>query len=425
MTDEKRTIYSWALYDWANSAFAASVMTVFFPTFFKKFWSVGTEATESTFYLGMANSVASILIAALAPFLGSIADRGSAKRKFLFTFAALGIVMTGALWMVSEGNWPAAIFLYIFASVGFAGGNVFYDSLLPGVASKDKVDYVSSLGFSLGYIGGGLVLVLNVLMYNFPTFFGIPDATTAVKLAFLFVAIWWALFTIPTILWVKEPKIHDSVGMVKAVSLGWKQFRHTLKDIRHLKVVGLFLLAYWFYIDGVDTIVKMSVDFGMSLGFPDNSLIIAILMVQFIAFPATMIYYKLSTKTGIKAAIYIGIIGYGMITFLGFFMQQVWHFYVLAGLVGLFQGGIQALSRSLYSRIIPKEKSAEFYGFYNMLGKFAAVLGPALLGTVTLITSNVRYGILSILILFIFGAYFLGKIDIEEGERIAKEYLAK
>jgi UMF1 family MFS transporter len=425
MTSEKRAIYSWALYDWANSAFATSVMTVFFPTFFKKYWSINTEAAESTFFLGMGNSAASILIALTAPVLGSIADRGTAKRKFLFTFAFLGVAMTGALWMVASGNWITALILYVIASIGFAGGNVFYDSLLPGVAGKKKIDFVSSLGFSLGYIGGGLVLVVNIFMYNIPSFFGIPDSTTAVKLSFLSVAIWWALFSIPIIIWVKEPQIHDPVGVGQAVKLGWQQFFNTLREIRHLKVVGLFLLAYWSYIDGVDTIVKMAVDFGISLGFPDKSLISAILMVQFIAFPATMLYYKLATKTGVKTSIYIGIVGYGVITCLGFFMNQVWHFYALAALVGLFQGGIQALSRSLYSRIIPTDKAAEFYGFYNMLGKFAAVLGPALLGIVTLVSNNVRYGILSIIILFIFGGYFLSKVDIELGEKIANEYLTK
>lgn len=425
MTKEKRAIYSWALYDWANSAFVASVMTVFFPAFFKNYWTAGTAATKSTFYLGMANSLASILIAAVAPFLGSIADRGTAKLKFLFTFALMGVVSTGGLWMVSRGNWPAAVILYIFASMGFAGSNIFYDSLLTGVASEEKVDYVSSLGYSLGYIGGGLLLVINILTFNFPSFFGIPDSSTAVKLGFLLVAIWWVLFSIPLLLWVKEPRIHRPVEMGTAIRLGWEQFIQTIKEIRHLKVVGLFLLAYWFYIDGVDTIVKMSVDFGMSLGFPDSSLIVAILMVQFIAFPATLLYYKLSKKTGVKTAVLIGIAGYCVITILGYFMNRVWHFYALAAMVGIFQGGLQALSRSLYSRIIPKEKSAEFYGFYNMLGKFAAVLGPAILGTVTLLTGNVRLGILSVIVLFIIGGALLMKVNIGEGEKLVKEHLGK
>ncbi len=425
MDKERRSVISWALYDWANSAFATTVMAGFFPAFFKKFWSAGTAASESTFYLGLANSIASILVAALAPFLGAIADRGTAKRKFLFTFAFLGIVMTGGLWMVERGHWPMAVLLYVLASIGFAGGNIFYDSLLPSVSPKNRVDYVSSLGFSLGYVGGGLLLLLNVLMYNFPDSFGIPDETTAIRLAFLSVAVWWAVFSIPTFLWVKEPRIYNPVKIKEAAVLGWQQLINTLKEIRYLKIVGLFLLAYWLYIDGVDTIIKMAVDYGVSLGFADSSLIAALLIVQFIAFPATMVYYKMAKKIGVKSAIIIGIIGYCLITFLGYFMNSTWHFYGLAALVGLFQGGIQALSRSLYSRIIPREKAAEFYGFYNMLGKFAAVLGPTMMGTVTLITKNVRNGILSVFLLFIAGGYFLWKVDLKEGERIANEYLRK
>jgi len=226
-------------------------------------------------------------------------------------------------------------------------------------------------------------------------------------------------------LWVEEPKINQPVSIFKAIPLGWIQLRNTFKDIKHLKVVGMFLLAYWLYIDGVDTIIRMALSLGIDLGFPDSSLIIALLLVQFLAFPFTMIYYKLSTKIGVKKAIMIGILGYAFITFLGYFMQTVWHFYALAVLISMFQGGIQALSRSIYSRIIPKEKAAEFYGFYNMLGKFAAVIGPVMMGTITYVTGNPRFGILSILILFILGGYFLLKVDIKEGERMAEEYLAK
>ncbi len=425
MLDNKKSIRSWAFYDWANSAFATTVMSGFFPLFFKKYWSGAENTAESTYYLGLANSVASIIVAALAPFLGAIADRGTAKKKFLLTFAFLGIIMTGGLWMVQQGQWQMAIIFYILATVGFSGGNIFYDSLLPGVASKKKVDYVSSLGFGLGYLGGGILFLINVAMYLKPEMFGIADGATAIRLSFVSVAIWWAVFSIPIMLWVEEPKIHEPVGVFKSVGLGWKQLRDTLKDIKHLKVVGLFLFAYWFYIDGVDTIVRMAVDYGATLGFPDSALISALLMVQFIAFPCALLFSWYSKKIGVKQAIMTGIVGYGIITFLGYFMTSVLHFYVLAGMIGLFQGGIQALSRSLYTRLIPVEKAAEFFGFYNMLGKFAAVIGPFMMGTITLITGNIRFGILSILVLFIIGGLLLLKVNIEEGEKMAKEYLAK
>ena len=413
------------MYDWANSAFATTVMAGFFPLFFKAYWADPGNPEESTFYLGLANSLASIIVAALAPFLGAIADRGSAKKKFLFTFAFFGIIMTSGLWFVAQGYWQMAVIFYVAASVGFSGGNIFYDSLLPSIADESKVNYASSLGYALGYMGGGLLFLLNVLMFKFPETFGLSDSAAAIKLSFVSVAIWWALFSIPVMLFVREPQIYDRVPLSKAVTLGWKQLRDTLRDIRHLKVVGLFLLAYWFYIDGVDTIIKMAVDYGMSLNFEESALITALLIVQFVAFPAALIYNWIASRIGTKRAIEIAIMAYCFITLLGYFMQTEQHFYVLAILVGLFQGGIQALSRSLYTRLIPAEKAAEFFGFFNMLGKFAAVLGPMLMGSVTLLTGNARLGILSILILFAIGLYLLRKVDISEGERMAREFLAK
>jgi len=355
MPQERKAIWGWAMYDWANSAFATTVMAGFFPLFFKAYWANPGNPSESTFYLGMANSMASIIVAMSAPFLGAIADRGTAKKKFLLIFAFLGILMTGGLWMVAQGFWQMAVLLYVLATVGFSGSNLFYDSLLPGIASEEKVDYVSSLGFALGYVGGGILFLINVVMYLQPEIFGIPNGATAIRLSFITVAVWWAIFSIPVALWVKEPVIYEYVGFVSAVDLGWKQLLDTLKEIRHLRVVGLFLLAYWLYIDGVDTIVRMAVDYGATLKFPDSALITALLMVQFIAFPCALLFSIFAKKIGVKQAVIVGIVGYGIITFLGYFMSQVWHFYTLAALIGLFQGGIQALSRSLYTRIIPAE----------------------------------------------------------------------
>jgi UMF1 family MFS transporter len=423
MKENKRAVWSWAFYDWANSAYSTTVMAGFFPLFFKEYWADPHNPSQSTFYLGMANSIASLVVAALAPLLGSIADQGSAKKKFLTFFAFLGVIMTGGLWMVAQGNWQMAVLFYVIATIGFASGNVFYDALLPGLASEERVDVVSSLGFGLGYLGGGLLFLVNVFMYLKPEIFGIPDGATAIKLSFLSVAVWWAVFTIPLILFVPEPKNYDTVYFKNAVRMGWIQLVQTFKEIRNMKVVGTFLLAYWFYIDGVDTIIRMAVDYGMSLNFPGESLIIALLIVQFVAFPAALIYGWLASKIGTKTAIMVGIIAYSFITLLGYFMTEAWHFYVLAILIGLFMGGIQALSRSLYTRIIPPAKSAEFFGFYNMLGKFAAIIGPALMGTIALATGSARLGILSILLLFILGAFFLNKVDIEEGKRLAAKGL--
>ena len=419
MKENKRAVWSWAFYDWANSAYSTTVMAGFFPLFFKEYWADPNNPSQSTFYLGMANSIASMVVAALAPLLGSVADQGSAKKKFLTFFAFLGVIMTGGLWMVAQGNWQMAVLFYVIASIGFASGNVFYDALLPGLASEERVDAVSSLGFGLGYLGGGLLFLVNVFMYLKPEIFGIPDGATAIKLSFLSVAVWWAVFTIPLILFVPEPKNYENIYFNNAIRMGWVQLVQTFKEISNMKVVGTFLLAYWFYIDGVDTIIRMAVDYGMSLNFPGESLIIALLIVQFVAFPAALIYGWLASKIGAKTGIMVGITAYSFITLLGYFMTETWHFYVLAILIGLFMGGIQALSRSLYTRIIPPDKSAEFFGFYNMLGKFAAIIGPALMGTIALVTGSARLSILSILLLFILGAFFLNKVDVKEGKRLA------
>ena len=424
MIDSKKSIVAWSFYDWANSAFATTVMAGFFPIFFKEYWSNTDSVTLSTWYLGLANSIASIIVAAMAPFLGAVADRGTAKKKFLILFAFLGIIGTGSLWIVGQGQWQMAVMLYIIASVGFLGGNIFYDSLLPGITSKKKIDYASSLGFALGYIGGGILFLINVLMYKNPDMFGIPDGATAIRISFIMVAVWWAVFSIPIMVFVKEPRIHHPIGLMKAVGAGWGQLGKTIREIRHLKVVGTFLLAYWLYIDGVDTLIRMAVDYGTSLGFPASSLITALLLVQFVGFPATLAYNWFAFKVGIKKAIYVAICGYIGITIFGVFVQELWHFYAIAVLIACFEGGIQALSRSMYSRIIPKEKAAEFYGFYNMLGKFAAIIGPPLMGYVGLVTGNPRMGILAISVLFIAGAFILTKVDLDEGERMAKEYLS-
>ena len=423
MKENKRAVWSWAFYDWANSAYSTTVMAGFFPLFFKEYWADPHNPNQSTFYLGMANSIASIVVAALAPLLGSVADQGSIKKKFLTFFAFLGVIMTGGLWMVAQGNWQMAVLFYVIATIGFASGNVFYDALLPGLASEERVDAVSSLGFGIGYLGGGLLFLVNVFMYLKPELFGIPDGATAIKLSFLSVAVWWAVFTIPLILFVPEPKNYENIDFNNAIRMGWVQLVQTFKEIRNMKVVGTFLLAYWFYIDGVDTIIRMAVDYGMSLNFPGESLIIALLIVQFVAFPAALIYGWLASKIGAKTGIMVGITAYSFITLLGYFMTEAWHFYVLAILIGLFMGGIQALSRSLYTRIIPPDKSAEFFGFYNMLGKFAAIIGPALMGTIALVTGSARLSILSILLLFILGAFFLNKVDVKEGKRLAAKGL--
>ncbi len=431
------------MYDWANSAFATTVMAGFFPIFFKQYWSYGVDVNMSTAQLGFGNSLASLFVALMAPFLGAVADKGSAKKKFLLFFAYLGVLMTAGLFLIHKGQWAMAIFVYVMGVIGFSGANVFYDALLPGITAEDKIDYISSLGFSMGYLGGGLLFLINVLMTLMPQKFGLPDAAAAVRISFLSVAFWWGLFTLFTIVWVPEDK---SAAKVKSgesiVTAGIKQLINTFKKVRHLKTVFIFLLAYWFYIDGVDTIIRMAVDYGLSLGFESEALIVALLLVQFVGFPATLVFGKLGERWGVRKAIYLAIGIYMGITIWGTMMTRKEEFYVLAACIGLVQGGIQALSRSYYSRLIPKNQAAEYYGFYNMLGKFAAIIGPALMGIVGLVVRRMlmppsptaeqlisigqvasRWSIGSILILFIIGVVLFYFVDEEKGKEQAK-YLA-
>ena len=418
--NNKKEILSWSLYDWANSTFSTTVMAGFFPIFFKQYWSTAAEVTVTTWYLGLANSIASILVATLAPFLGAIADKASVKKRLLIFFAFLGIISTGTLSIINQGQWIIAIVFYVTASIGFMSANIFYDSLLPSVAPKEKRDFVSSFGYALGYIGGGILFLINVLMYLKPELFGISDAASAIKLSFLTVAIWWAVFSIPIMVFVKEPSVSENIGITNSIKLGFNQLKSTITTIKKFKVVTTFLIAYWFYIDGVDTVIRMAVDYGTSIGFSTSALITALLLVQFIAFPATLIYNWLASKIGIKRGIFIGIIGYVLISIFASLVSKEWHFYAIAVMIACFQGGIQALSRSLYSTIIPKSNAAEFFGFYNMFGKFAAIIGPPLVGYIGLVTGNPRIGILSVIMLFILGGIMLAKVDVEEGERVAQ-----
>ena len=440
MEADRKAVWGWALYDWANSAFATTVMAGFFPLFYKQYWSYGADVNVSTAQLGFGNSIASLIVALLAPILGAIADKGSAKKKFLVFFAYLGVLMTAALFLVQKGQWAWAIFIYVMGIIGFSGANVFYDALLPSVAGEKKIDYVSGLGFSMGYLGGGLLFLVNVLMTLMPQRFGLPDAATAVRFSFLSVALWWGLFTLFSIFWVPEKKVpaveEDPGSMVAA---GFRQFVGTFKKIRHLKVVFLFLLAYWFYIDGVDTIIRMAVDYGLSLGFRSNDLIIALLIVQFVGFPSALVFGKLGERWSVRKSIFLAIGIYMGVTMWGVMMTQKMEFYILAIVIGLVQGGIQALSRSYYSRLIPKNQAAEYYGFYNMLGKFAVIFGPALMGLVGLIVKRIlmppaptpeqmtaigqlasRWGIGSILILFIIGGILFYFVDEEKGRQQAE-----
>jgi len=402
-------LLSWALYDFANSAFAVTVMSGFFPLFFKQYWGQNLPLTTSTFYLGIGNSIASLIGVFLAPILGALADRGSYPKRFLASFASIGCFVCIGLFFVSKGMWQLAIFLYILGVVGFSGANVIYDSLLLVVSSENSRHRDSALGYALGYLGGGLLFSINVVMTLKPELFGLTSQTDAVRWSFISVAVWWTLFSIPLLRATlgnkeKQPE-SSSILQLSRNALG--SLKATLSAIRQYKNIGLFLLAYWLYIDGVITIIKMGIDYGIAIGLPTNSLIIALLAIQFISFPSTLLVGRLAQEKSPLNCLWIALWVYVFVTAFAFFMNTVWEFYVLAGVIGVVQGAVQSISRSLYSQIIPANKSGEFFGYYNVMGKAAAVLGPALVGTISVLTNDSRLGFLSIIVLFISGIALL------------------
>ena len=406
----------WALYDWANSAFALTVVTVFFPLQLAEFWSDGVDSTVTTFRLGVANGVASLIVALTAPLIGAIADRMNRRKGLLCLLAGLGIVMTGALYFVARGQWQIAIACYVLASIGFAGSNSLYDALLVDVTAPDDFHGVSALGFGLGYLGGSLLFVLNVWMVSNPAFFGLGSEIEAIRLAFVLVAVWWCVFSLPLLFWVHE---RSELHVHRSIRDGLKQFVETIREIRHDRNLVLFLIAYWLYIDGVYTIIKMAVDFGLSQGLSMQDLVRAILVTNLVGFPAALMFGRIGRSIGARKGLFIGIGVYFVITVSAVFLTTVLEFYALAAGIGLVQGGVQSLSRSLFARLIPADHSAAYFGFYNMLGKFSAVLGPVLIGFIALTFGSQRLGILSIILLFGLGRMLLARVHPEPSDRPA------
>ncbi len=402
------------LYDWANSAYATTVMAGFFPVFFKEYWSRGLSPFESTYFLGLANSSAGLLIALLAPLLGALADQGYGKKVFLALFTFTGALTTANLFFVPMGGWSQAAWLYALSNFAFGGALIFYDALLVDVSPREKMDRISSWGYSMGYLGGGLLFTLNVLMYLKPAWFGLSSGPLGIRISFITVGLWWILFSLPLFFIVREryrPPVRPK--FIPTLQKSFGQLYLFARQVSLHRPLLLFLGAYFIYIDGLNTIITMSVDYGMALGFQPADLISALLIVQFIGFPSALGTMKLAERLGSKRTVLICLMVYGVITLLASMMTEVWHFYAMAAGIGLVQGGVQALSRSIYARMIPPEEAGEYFGFFNLLTKFSAVLGPFLVGSVSLLTKEPRWSILVILIMFILGAWMLTRVNTE------------
>ncbi len=403
---KNKSIIGWAFYDWANSVFATVVIAGFFPIVFKSYWAADLTESENTFWLGAGNAAASLIVVCIAPFLGIIGDKFNIRKPLLFVFMLLGSVTTAMFYLNHQGDWVFALVLYVIATVGFMAANIFYDALLVPVSQGQEIDKVSGLGYGMGYLGGGIALAFCVLLTQQAESFGFDNAMDAVLLCFILVAIWWFVFSLPLALWTQDTAQQQTDKTTSVLSQTYELFKTVFSN----RQTRLFLIAYWIYIDGVDTIIRMAVDYGMVLGFETGDLIQALLITQFVGFPAAIIYGYIGNYVGVKKSLMAGIAVYAGITWLGYNMSSTADFYVLAVLIGLVQGGVQAMSRSYFARMIPAGKTAEYFGIYNMLGKSAAIIGPIMMGGVALVTENHRYSILSVLLLFIIGALVLSRV---------------
>ncbi len=410
-------ILSWCMYDWANSAFATTVMAAVLPVYYSQVAGVTLPGNTATAYWGYTTAIALLITAALAPIMGAIADYSGSKKKLLMTFAGIGIFATALLYFVTTGDWFMASVFFIIGNIGFATSEVFYNALLPEVAGPGKIDQVSTKGYALGYLGGGILLGINVLMIEF-----MSDTMLATRLSFVTVSIWWAVFTIPIIRNVRERKVTQiKEPNINPFTAGFKRLRVTFKELRNYRQLFLFLIAFWIYNDGIGTIIKMATIYGAEIGIDQTTLIGALLMTQFVGIPFAFAFGRLATYIGTKNSILLGLFVYTIISIGGYFMQTALHFWILAFLVGTVQGGTQALSRSLFGSMLPKSKTCEFYGFYGMSSKFAGIVGPLVFAVVTQLAGSSRLSIVSLIVFFILGAFLLNKVDEKDGIRIAQE----
>ena len=408
-----RKVAAWALYDWANSAFALSIMAVLYPLFLGSYWSAGATGATVTLRLAWITAAANFLVAVMAPVLGTIADAGGYRKRFLIIFAVIGAVMTAALGFVDEGNWRWALALYVFASAGFYSSTVFYDSLLIDVTKPRHFDFVSALGFSMGYLGGATLLAIHLWMIAAPGNFGLETSADAIKLAFITVGFWWALFLAPLVRYVPEHK-RELVISGSVVSAAYRELRSTLLKIGKYRNVVIFLIAYLLYVAGVFTVISMAINYGQRLGFSDQDLVMAFLVTNFAGFPATFAFGYIGHRYGPKTGLYIALTVYIVMSSLAVFITNITQFFAMAVVVGCVQGAAQGLSRSLYARLIPGDAPGEFFGFYNMVTKLSHVVGPFLVGVAATFSEQPQIILVALLPMFILGVMLLTRVQIHE-----------
>ncbi|WP_338042489.1 MFS transporter [Paenibacillus ginsengarvi] len=413
---DRRAVRAWVMYDWANSAFATTMMAAVLPIFYSDV-AASTLPNEqmATSYWGLTQSIAMLIVALLTPVLGAVADYTGYKVRFLRVFTYLGVLSSFCFIFVGNGDYLLASLLFIFGTIGFSGGNAFYDSLLNDLVEPEKRDYVSSKGYAFGYIGGGLLLVVNLLLIQNPGLFGLPKGLLGTYISFASVAVWWFLFSLPLFRRVKDKKNGTQHSIVQYAAIGFSRLGNTFKRITRYPELLKYLIAYWFFNDGISTIITMATIYGKEIGLGTKDLIAALVITQFVGIPFTILFGKIAERLGSKQSLYISLAVYILIVIFGFFMTETWQFYALAFVVGMVQGGSQAIARSIYSRLVPKDRPAEFFGFLSVSSKFSAIVGPFIFSIVGLMTGSSRYGILALVLFFAVGIGLLAKVDLRKG----------
>ena len=409
---------AWAMYDWANSGFQSTVITAVFPPFFASVAAAGLPANVATARFAWATTIAVTLTALVGPVLGAIADYRAIKKRLLAICMSIGVIATSLMTTIDRGEWQYAAVIFIIANVAVATSFVFYDSLLPHITAPHEIDRVSTAGYATGYIGGGILLVINLAWILAPATFGLPDTVAAIKLSFASVAVWWLLFSIPLLCRVPEPPPTPDVsrGHRNTVALAFIHVWETFRELRGYRQAFLMLVAFLLYNDGIQTMIRMASIYGAEVGIDQNAQIAAFVVVQFVGVPCSFLFGALAGRIGAKAAIYLALAVYVGISVLAYFMTSTWHFFALAFLVGTVQGGSQALSRSLFARMIPKQKSSEYFGFFSVFEKFAGIAGPAMFAASVTLFDSSRAAILSIIIFFVLGGLVLTRVDVAKGE---------
>ena len=415
---------AWVMYDWANSAFMTTIVAAVFPIYFARVAAVGLPPATATFRFGLATTIALATVAITAPVFGAIADYAAYKKRLLFAFQVVGVGATAGMWFIGQGDWLMALVLFMLGNIGVYGAFTFYDSLLPHIASAREMDRVSTAGYAVGYLGGGLLLAVNLAWIQMPERFGLADADTGARLSFLSVALWWMIFSLPLFLRVPEPPrglAPDERPDLNLVAVGFRRLGKTLRELRRYRQAFLMLTAFLIYNDGISTIIRMAAIFGTEIGIETRHLITALLLAQVVGIPCSFLFGRVAGWMGAKAAIFLTLGCYTAISVLGYFMSTAAHFYALALLVGTVQGGSQALSRSLFATMVPRHKSSEFFGFFGVSEKFAGIIGPLVFAGVVALSGSSRGAVLSIIVFFLAGAILLSRVDVDEGQRVARD----